>query len=63
LAPSDFHPFGPLKKPWWQTSRWWRRGETEVAETTVKRLRCCGFRPTGKAMRKGMNVDGGYVEK
>jgi hypothetical protein len=24
--------------------------ETEVAETTVKRLLCCGFRRTGKAM-------------
>jgi hypothetical protein len=37
----------------WQTFRWWRRGwdgGAEVAETTVKRLLCCGFRRTGKAM-------------
>jgi hypothetical protein len=37
----------------WQTLRWWRRvsnGGVEVAETTVKRLPCCGFRLTGKAM-------------
>jgi hypothetical protein len=25
-------------------------GSAEVAETTVKRLLCCGFRRTGKAM-------------
>jgi hypothetical protein len=32
---------------------WWRRGwngGAEVAETTDKRLLCCGFRSTGKAM-------------
>jgi hypothetical protein len=32
---------------------WWRRswiGGAEVAETTVKRLVCCGFRSTGKAV-------------
>jgi hypothetical protein len=37
----------------WQRFRWWRRhwnGGAEVAETTVKRLLCCGFRSTGKAM-------------
>jgi hypothetical protein len=37
----------------WQMFRWWRRGwngDAEVAETTVKRLLCCGFRRTGKAM-------------
>jgi hypothetical protein len=37
----------------WQTFRWWRRGwngGVEVAETTDKRLLCCGFRRTGKAM-------------
>jgi hypothetical protein len=37
----------------WQTFCWWRRsrnGGVEVAETTVKRLLCCGFRRTGKAM-------------
>jgi hypothetical protein len=36
-----------------QTFRWWRRGwngGAEVAETTVKRHLCCGFRRTGKAM-------------
>jgi hypothetical protein len=36
----------------WQRFRWWRRGwngGAEVAETTVKRLLCCGFRRTGKA--------------
>jgi hypothetical protein len=25
-------------------------GDAEVAETTVKRILCCGFRRTGKAM-------------
>jgi hypothetical protein len=37
----------------WQTFRWWRRGWNgggEVAETTVKRLLCRGFRRPGKAM-------------
>jgi hypothetical protein len=37
----------------WQMFRWWRRGwnrGAEVAETTVKRFLCCGFRRTGKAM-------------
>jgi hypothetical protein len=37
----------------WQKFRWWRRGwdgDAEVAETTVKRLPCCGLRRTGKAM-------------
>jgi hypothetical protein len=37
----------------WQTFRWCRRGwnvGAEVAETTVKRLLCYGFRRTGKAM-------------
>jgi hypothetical protein len=36
----------------WQTFRWWRRGwnrGAEVAETTAKRLLCCGFRRTSKA--------------
>jgi hypothetical protein len=54
LAPSDFHLFSPLKKPpWWQTFRWWERGwngGVQVAETTVKRLLCCGFRCTDKVM-------------
>jgi hypothetical protein len=39
----------------WQMFRWWRRGwngGAEVAETTVKRLLCCGFRRTGKAMEQ-----------
>jgi hypothetical protein len=37
-----------------QMFRWWRgwNGDAEVAETTVKRLLCCGFRRTGKAMGK-----------
>jgi hypothetical protein len=37
----------------WQTFSWWWRGwngGAEVAETTVKRLLCCGFRRTNKAM-------------
>jgi hypothetical protein len=37
----------------WQTFRWWWRGwneSAEGAETTVKRLLCCGFRRSGKAM-------------
>jgi hypothetical protein len=37
----------------WQTFRWWRRGwngGAEVAETTVRRLLCCRFWHTGKAM-------------
>jgi hypothetical protein len=36
----------------WQTFLWRRcwNGGAEVAETTVKRLLCCGFRRTGKAM-------------
>jgi hypothetical protein len=37
----------------WQTFRWWWRGwngGAEVAETTVKRLLCCWFWRTGKAM-------------
>jgi hypothetical protein len=53
LVPSDFHVFGPLRKPpWWQTFRWWRgwNGGAEVTETTLKRLLCCGFRNTGKAI-------------
>jgi hypothetical protein len=54
LAASDFHLFGPLKKsPWWQMFCWWQRGwngGAEVAETTVKRLLCCEFQHTGKAM-------------
>jgi hypothetical protein len=36
-----------------QTFHWWRRGwngGAKVAETTVKRLPCCGFQRTGKAM-------------
>jgi hypothetical protein len=35
-----------------QKFHWWRgwNGGAEVAETTVKRLLCCGFRRTGKAM-------------
>jgi hypothetical protein len=39
--------------PWWQRSRWWRigwNGGAEVAETTVKRHLCCGFRRIGKDM-------------
>jgi hypothetical protein len=38
------------------------RPVAEVAETTVRRLLCCGFRGTGKAMGQCVNVGGGYVE-
>jgi hypothetical protein len=51
--PIDLPLFGPLKPPWWQTFRWWRRawnGGAGVAETAAKRLLCCGFRRTGNAM-------------
>jgi hypothetical protein len=37
----------------WQTFCWWRRGwngGAEVAETTIKRLLCYGFRRSGKVM-------------
>jgi hypothetical protein len=37
---------------WAAKFRWWRRGwngGAELAETTVKRILCCGFRRTGKA--------------
>jgi hypothetical protein len=37
----------------WQTFSWWQRGwhrGLEVAETIVKRLLCCRFQCTGKAM-------------
>jgi hypothetical protein len=37
----------------WQKFCWWLRGwngGAEVAETTVERLLCCGFRRTAKAM-------------
>jgi hypothetical protein len=40
-------------QPWWQIFRLWRRGwngGVEVAETTGKRLLCCGFRRSGKTM-------------
>jgi hypothetical protein len=39
------------------------RPRAEVAESTVKRFLCCGFRLTGKARDKCINVGGGYVEK
>jgi hypothetical protein len=38
-----------------QTFRWWRRGwdgDAEVTETTIKKLLCCGFRHSCKAMRQ-----------
>jgi hypothetical protein len=37
---------------WCQTFCWWRswNGCAEVAETTVKKILCCGFRRSGKAM-------------
>jgi hypothetical protein len=42
------------KKPsWWQKFRWWWRGwngGAGMAETTGKKLLCCGFRRTGKFM-------------
>jgi hypothetical protein len=37
----------------WKKFRWWRRswnGGAELAETTVKRLLCCPYRSTDKAM-------------
>jgi hypothetical protein len=36
----------------WVEKRGKRFGDGEVAETTAKRLICCGFRRTGKAMRQ-----------
>jgi hypothetical protein len=39
------------------------RPGAEVAETTVKRLLCCGFRRTGKAMGHVSQCGGGFVEK
>jgi hypothetical protein len=39
------------------------KGGAELAETTVKGLLCCGFRCTGKATGKCINVCGEYVEK
>jgi hypothetical protein len=50
----------------WQTSRcWWRdwNGGAEVAETTVRRPLCCGFRRTGKATGHLYQCWWGYVEK
>jgi hypothetical protein len=41
--------------------RWWWRGwngGVEVAETTVKKLLCCGFRRTGKAMGQAYQCSG-----
>jgi hypothetical protein len=41
------------KTTWSQRFRWWRRGwngGAEMAEETVKRLICCGFWSTGKAI-------------
>jgi hypothetical protein len=49
-----------VSSSWWQTFRWWRRGWNvgpEVAEKIVKRILCCGFRRTGKAMVKCWLVD------
>jgi hypothetical protein len=37
--------------------------DAEMPEATVKRLLCCGFRRTGKAMDKCISVGGRYVEK
>jgi hypothetical protein len=52
--------------PWWQTfcqrQRGWNEG-AEVAETTVKRLLCCGFSCAGKAMGQICHVSARYVEK
>jgi hypothetical protein len=53
LAPSDFHLFDPLENH--LGGKYFAHDEeveTEVAEITVKRLLCCGFRRTGKAMRQ-----------
>jgi hypothetical protein len=38
------------------------RSCAEVAETTVKRLPCCGFLRTDKGIWQAYNVGGGYVE-
>jgi hypothetical protein len=38
------------------------RQGAKMAETTVARILCCGFRRTGKAMGQ-VYVGGGYVEK
>jgi hypothetical protein len=40
-------------QPWLQKFHWWRggwNGGAEVAEMTLERFLCCGFRRTGKAM-------------
>jgi hypothetical protein len=34
----------------WKMFRWWLRGWKGGAETTFKRLPCCGFRRAGKVM-------------
>jgi hypothetical protein len=41
---------------------WWN-GSAEVAETTLRRLVCCGFRRIIKRRDKSFNVAGWYVEK
>jgi hypothetical protein len=44
----------------WQTFLWWRRGwngGAEVAETTVRRLLCWGFRHSRKAMGQLYQVE------
>jgi hypothetical protein len=54
------------KTLWCQTLRWWRRcynRGAQVAETTVKKLLRCVFRPLVKRWDKCINVGGKYVEK
>jgi hypothetical protein len=49
----------------WLTFCWWRgwNGGAEVAETTVKRILCCGVSTLVKRWDKCINVSGGYVKK
>jgi hypothetical protein len=67
LAPSDFHPFGPLKKPhWWQSFRDDEEVETEVRNWLRQQLKdfnATGFDAMVKRWDKCVNVDEGYVEK
>jgi histone-lysine N-methyltransferase SETMAR len=49
LVPSNFHLFGPLKNHIGDDDEEVETG-VEVAETTVKRLLCCGFWHTGKVI-------------
>jgi histone-lysine N-methyltransferase SETMAR len=59
LPSSDFHLCGPLKKHLGGK----RFADDEVAEKTVKRLLCCGFRRRVKRWDECIDVGGGYFEK